>query len=59
MTEQAEYIIVTFLCCFISVQALILKELDIVDPEYIGTICGSYRRGNILEWKCYKTIIDG
>uniref|UniRef100_A0A8C1YHU5 DNA polymerase n=1 Tax=Cyprinus carpio TaxID=7962 RepID=A0A8C1YHU5_CYPCA len=25
--------------------ALILKELDVVDPEYIGTICGSYRRG--------------
>uniref|UniRef100_A0A673IU48 DNA polymerase n=1 Tax=Sinocyclocheilus rhinocerous TaxID=307959 RepID=A0A673IU48_9TELE len=26
-------------------EALILKELDVVDPEYIGTICGSYRRG--------------
>lgn len=28
-----------------KMEALILKELDIVDPEYIGTICGSYRRG--------------
>lgn len=45
MTEKAEC--VTFLCCFFVVQALILKELDIVDPEYIGTICGSYRRGKI------------
>uniref|UniRef100_A0A672SI03 DNA polymerase n=1 Tax=Sinocyclocheilus grahami TaxID=75366 RepID=A0A672SI03_SINGR len=26
-------------------ETLILKELDVVDPEYIGTICGSYRRG--------------
>uniref|UniRef100_A0A8C2KQ92 DNA polymerase n=1 Tax=Cyprinus carpio TaxID=7962 RepID=A0A8C2KQ92_CYPCA len=28
-----------------KMEALILKELDVVDPEYIGTICGSYRRG--------------
>uniref|UniRef100_A0A8C1VGL6 DNA polymerase n=1 Tax=Cyprinus carpio TaxID=7962 RepID=A0A8C1VGL6_CYPCA len=28
-----------------EMEALILKELDVVDPEYIGTICGSYRRG--------------
>uniref|UniRef100_A0AAY5F1X3 DNA polymerase n=1 Tax=Electrophorus electricus TaxID=8005 RepID=A0AAY5F1X3_ELEEL len=26
-------------------QALILQELEELDPEYIGTICGSYRRG--------------
>uniref|UniRef100_A0A673JR46 DNA polymerase n=1 Tax=Sinocyclocheilus rhinocerous TaxID=307959 RepID=A0A673JR46_9TELE len=28
-----------------KMETLILKELDVVDPEYIGTICGSYRRG--------------
>uniref|UniRef100_A0A8C2FDC1 DNA polymerase n=1 Tax=Cyprinus carpio TaxID=7962 RepID=A0A8C2FDC1_CYPCA len=28
-----------------KMEALILKELDVVDPVYIGTICGSYRRG--------------
>ncbi|XP_057212615.1 DNA polymerase beta [Triplophysa rosa] len=28
-----------------EMEALILKELELVDPEYIGTICGSYRRG--------------
>lgn len=29
-------------------QTLILQELEQLDPEYIGTICGSYRRGTIL-----------
>lgn len=28
-----------------TMEALILKELKLVDPLYIGTICGSYRRG--------------
>ncbi|XP_064163915.1 DNA polymerase beta-like [Anguilla rostrata] len=28
-----------------TMEALILKELKVVDPLYIGTICGSYRRG--------------
>jgi len=28
-----------------KMETLILKELEVVDPEYIGTICGSYRRG--------------
>ncbi|XP_023688038.1 DNA polymerase beta [Paramormyrops kingsleyae] len=28
-----------------KMEALILQELEVVDPEYIGTICGSYRRG--------------
>ncbi|KAG9330343.1 hypothetical protein JZ751_012727 [Albula glossodonta] len=28
-----------------KMEALILAELESVDPEYIGTICGSYRRG--------------
>ncbi|XP_041956330.1 DNA polymerase beta [Alosa sapidissima] len=28
-----------------KMESLILKELDLVDPVYIGTICGSYRRG--------------
>lgn len=26
-------------------ETLILQELELVDTEYIGTICGSYRRG--------------
>ncbi|XP_053480805.1 DNA polymerase beta isoform X3 [Ictalurus furcatus] len=28
-----------------KMEALILQELGQLDPEYIGTICGSYRRG--------------
>ncbi|KAK3540094.1 hypothetical protein QTP70_025665 [Hemibagrus guttatus] len=28
-----------------KMEALILQELEQLDPEYIGTICGSYRRG--------------
>ncbi|XP_036385251.1 DNA polymerase beta-like [Megalops cyprinoides] len=28
-----------------KMESLILKELKLVDPTYIGTICGSYRRG--------------
>uniref|UniRef100_A0A3Q2DAH2 DNA polymerase n=1 Tax=Cyprinodon variegatus TaxID=28743 RepID=A0A3Q2DAH2_CYPVA len=28
-----------------KMETLILKELKKIDPEYIGTICGSYRRG--------------
>lgn len=28
-----------------KMEILIMKELEKVDPEYIGTICGSYRRG--------------
>uniref|UniRef100_A0AAR2IT38 DNA polymerase n=1 Tax=Pygocentrus nattereri TaxID=42514 RepID=A0AAR2IT38_PYGNA len=28
-----------------KMEALILEELEKLDPEYIGTICGSYRRG--------------
>ncbi|KAI1881927.1 hypothetical protein AGOR_G00244640 [Albula goreensis] len=28
-----------------KMEALILKELKVVDPLYIGTVCGSYRRG--------------
>ncbi|KAG7239234.1 hypothetical protein INR49_029886 [Caranx melampygus] len=28
-----------------KMETLILGELDKIDPEYIGTICGSYRRG--------------
>ncbi|KAJ8287312.1 hypothetical protein GJAV_G00050110 [Gymnothorax javanicus] len=28
-----------------KMEALILQELEKVDPQYIGTICGSYRRG--------------
>ncbi|XP_061116152.1 DNA polymerase beta [Conger conger] len=28
-----------------KMEALILAELETLDPEYIGTICGSYRRG--------------
>uniref|UniRef100_A0AAY5EUV5 DNA polymerase n=1 Tax=Electrophorus electricus TaxID=8005 RepID=A0AAY5EUV5_ELEEL len=28
-----------------KMEALILQELEELDPEYIGTICGSYRRG--------------
>ncbi|KAG7332296.1 hypothetical protein KOW79_004130 [Hemibagrus wyckioides] len=28
-----------------NMEALILLELEQLDPEYIGTICGSYRRG--------------
>ncbi|XP_029493927.1 DNA polymerase beta [Oncorhynchus nerka] len=28
-----------------KMETLILQELELVDTEYIGTICGSYRRG--------------
>ncbi|KAG9335714.1 hypothetical protein JZ751_004228 [Albula glossodonta] len=28
-----------------KMEALVLKELKVVDPLYIGTVCGSYRRG--------------
>ncbi|KAG7476652.1 hypothetical protein MATL_G00085060 [Megalops atlanticus] len=28
-----------------KMESLILKELKLLDPTYIGTICGSYRRG--------------
>ncbi|XP_048852780.1 DNA polymerase beta [Brienomyrus brachyistius] len=28
-----------------KMEALILQELEVLDPEYIGTICGSFRRG--------------
>lgn len=28
-------------------KALIIAELEKIDPEYIGTICGSYRRGDL------------
>ncbi|KAJ8386047.1 hypothetical protein AAFF_G00177360 [Aldrovandia affinis] len=28
-----------------KMESLILKELKVVSPQYIGTICGSYRRG--------------
>ncbi|KAM9475699.1 DNA polymerase beta isoform 2-T2 [Clarias gariepinus] len=28
-----------------KMETLILQELEQLDPEYIGTICGSYRRG--------------
>lgn len=30
------------------IQTLILKELTKIDTDYIGTICGSYRRGKII-----------
>lgn len=47
----------TFLTVLILFQALILKELDLVDPEYIGTICGSYRRGDWSFWSTYLTSV--
>uniref|UniRef100_A0A4W5R725 DNA polymerase n=1 Tax=Hucho hucho TaxID=62062 RepID=A0A4W5R725_9TELE len=34
-----------FYASCVYVQTLILQELELVDTEYIGTICGSYRRG--------------
>lgn len=45
------------LTVLILFQALILKELDLVDPEYIGTICGSYRRGDWSFWSTYLTSV--
>lgn len=42
---MARYYSFCILMLFKCFQALILQELEEVGPEYIGTICGSYRRG--------------
>ncbi|MGH0186379.1 UNVERIFIED_CONTAM: hypothetical protein FKN15_021342 [Acipenser sinensis] len=31
----------------LKMQDLILSELETLDPEYIGTVCGSFRRGQV------------
>lgn len=43
-------------CVF--VQTLILQELELVDTEYIGTICGSYRRGESTMYLVVFTITN-
>uniref|UniRef100_A0A8B9GWH1 DNA polymerase n=1 Tax=Astyanax mexicanus TaxID=7994 RepID=A0A8B9GWH1_ASTMX len=39
-----------------KMEALILQELEELDSEYIGTICGSYRRGLLICSKSEKLI---
>uniref|UniRef100_A0A6Q2ZFH7 DNA polymerase n=1 Tax=Esox lucius TaxID=8010 RepID=A0A6Q2ZFH7_ESOLU len=36
-----------------KMETLILQELKLVDTEYIGTICGSYRRGERMSHELY------
>ncbi|KAK6313295.1 hypothetical protein J4Q44_G00166420 [Coregonus suidteri] len=41
-----------------KMETLILQELELVDTEYIGTICGSYRRGESTMYLVVFTITN-